>query len=256
MAELMGGVPADKELAHLVREVAHDANMPPPSFVYEIPTEEPNAFAAGFSGSDMTVALTTGLRRALYTNELKAVIAHEMGHIAARDVRKNMHLAATVAGLGGLYQAGRIFLRSKQSEKKKDKEDNRVIVGLGLMCAGVVAKVGGEFLRAVSSRNAEYGADLMGARLYGEAAMVSALRKIDQLAKSRRGGSRDKLGARGSAFMHSYISNPGCAMHAFDHKSEEGSWWARALHAFDTHPTLEQRIESIRAYGNGSSSSM
>mmetsp|Transcript_56754 Transcript_56754/g.93896 ORF Transcript_56754/g.93896 Transcript_56754/m.93896 type:complete len:376 (+) Transcript_56754:90-1217(+) len=247
VAQLMGGKPADQQLTALVNEVARDANMPPPAHVYEIKTEEPNAFAAGFSTGDMTIAVTNGLRCALRTKELKAVIAHEMGHIAARDVRKNMHLAAVVSGLAGLYEAGRIFLRSDKSKsKRKDSKerDSTVMIGLGLMAAGVAAKLGGEALRASTSRHAEYRADLIGAKLYGKATMVSALRKIDGLARSRSRGARDKLGARGSAFTHAYISNPGRMP-----TSKDDSWWQRMLRTFDTHPTLEQRIKSIHENG-------
>jgi len=98
--------------------------------------------------------VTTGLRRALNEAELKAVIAHEMGHIRARDVSKNMHLAAAVAGLGGVYEAGRILTRSKSSSKSKtkDKEGSTRLVGLGLMAGGFAAKLGGEAFRCAESR--------------------------------------------------------------------------------------------------------
>lgn len=247
VAKLMGGQPADAHLTGIVHEVARKANMRPPAAVFEVPTEEPNAFAAGFSERDTSVAVTTGLRRALTTSELKAVIAHEMGHIQARDVNRNMHLAAVFAGLGGAYEAGRMLLKSKPGKKKKSEDkDSSVAVGMALMAGGLFAKVGGEMLRCGQSRRAEFRADLMGAKLYGADAMASALRKIDALTAGSR-ASRDRLGARGNAFAHAYISNPGSRHAAAVGASREGdSWWSRLSRVFDTHPTLEQRVESIR----------
>ena len=86
----------------------------------------------------------------------------------------------------------------------------------------------------------------MGAKLFGADAMTSALRKIDALAAARQ-GSRDHLGARGNAFAHSYISNPG-SRHAAAAASREGvSWWSLITRTFDTHPSLEERVDAIRS---------
>ena len=71
VASLMGGQPADAQLTDLVHEVARKANVRPPAAVFEVPSDEPNAFAAGFSEKDSAVAVTTGLRRALRPLELK-----------------------------------------------------------------------------------------------------------------------------------------------------------------------------------------
>jgi len=75
VAKSLGGQPADAVLIRIVHDVARRAKMPPPAHVFVVPTDAPNAFAAGFSERDMTVAVTTGLRRALNEAELK-VCAH------------------------------------------------------------------------------------------------------------------------------------------------------------------------------------
>ena len=101
------------------------------------------------------------------------------------------------------------------------------------------------FATPTRCRRAEFRADLMGAKLYGADAMASALRKIDALTAGSR-GSRDLLSARGNAFAHAYISNRGLRHAAAVGASREGeSWWSRLSRVFDTHPTLEQRVESI-----------
>ena len=76
-----------------------------------------------------------------------------MGHIQARDVNRNMHLAAVFAGLGGAYEAGRMLLKSKPGKKEKSEDkDSSVAVGIALMAGGLFAKVGGEMLRCGQSR--------------------------------------------------------------------------------------------------------
>src|SRR5262245_22188258 len=69
----------------LVADVAQLAGVPKPK-VYVVETESPNAFATGRSPSHAVVAVTTGIRRILNERELKAVIAHEMGHVKNRDI--------------------------------------------------------------------------------------------------------------------------------------------------------------------------
>jgi len=242
VAKLMGGRPADEALTRLVHEVSAKSGMVPPA-VFEVPTDEPNAFAAGLRQADMTVAVTSGLRRALTTTELKAVVAHELGHIRAHDVSRNMHLAAVVAGLGGVYEAGRIMLKRPKKKSGKSEKGDGAVVGLTLVVGGLAAKLSGQALRCASSRRAEFKADLMGAQLYGASAMASALRKIDALAHSQHGKPRDSLGARGSAFAHAYISNPGLRGDVAG--GPRRAWWEKLLGIFDTHPRVDERIAAI-----------
>merc|ERR1712118_366322 len=86
VAKMMGGKKADAYLTDLANGVSTKAGLPPPAHVYEIPTNELNAFAAGFGRKDATVAVTSGLRKALNKKELEAVIAHEIGHIRHSDM--------------------------------------------------------------------------------------------------------------------------------------------------------------------------
>eukprot|EP00966_Prymnesium_polylepis_P209846 4860181-Prymnesium_polylepis.1 len=130
VAKMMGGQPADATLTALCARVATRAGLPPPAHVYVIPTNELNAFAAGFGSGDATVAVTKGLRNALSTRELEAVVAHEIGHIRHADTRTNMHVAVAIAGLGGLYEMGNILLRSCLLYTS-DAADDMQCVGLG-----------------------------------------------------------------------------------------------------------------------------
>merc|ERR1711988_105462 len=119
---MMGGAPADAKLTKMVESVALRAGLEPPAHVFEIPTDELNAFAAGFGTNDATVAVTSGLRRTLSGPELEAVIAHEMGHIFHSDMATSMHVAVAIAGLGGIYELGRILARS-ETERRADSDE-------------------------------------------------------------------------------------------------------------------------------------
>merc|ERR1719421_169715 len=90
--------------------------------MYEVVSKEPNAFAAsGFRGRDATVAITTGLREILSADELRAVLAHEMGHLRHRDVMRNVHIAAAAAGLGGIYQLGKSIMEEEERAERERK---------------------------------------------------------------------------------------------------------------------------------------
>ena len=77
--------PFDAPALHdLVEELARRADLPMPK-VYVIPEAAPNAFATGRSPNHGSVAITQGLLSILTREELKGVIAHELGHIRHRD---------------------------------------------------------------------------------------------------------------------------------------------------------------------------
>jgi len=256
VGHLMGGKPADAKLVAMVNEVANRANYDPPAHIFEIPTEEMNAFAAGFRRKGTAVAVTSGLRKALNERELKAVLAHEMGHLLAKDTVNNMHMAATIAGLGGVYSAGKVLWRSNEREKSREKrgEDggtrNVAVLGLGLMGAGLASQGIAHLLRLGTSRRHEFSADAVARELYGADTMISALRKIDN--SVARGIKRDALGVRGNAFAHMYISNPSSSAATFSAvtKGRHGrtpSWAQKVLKLFSTHPSLEERVEALQS---------
>jgi len=252
VARMMGGKPAGLQLTSQVHEVFRKASLPPPAHVFEINTMEPNAFAAGLFQRDRTVAVTSGLRAALTDKELKAVIAHEMGHLRHLDVHRNMHLAAAAAGLGGIYHGGRALLRygtGSSSSKDKDKEETGVsaaALGIGMMAMGLVSQGAAQLIRLSVGRSAEFRADEAAAEMYGPATIASALRKIDEMA-ARPSLKRDKLGARGNAFAHMFIApEPSAAASARAASnagsSSSGRKWRQWL---STHPSMDERIQAL-----------
>lgn len=251
VAKMMGGRPADPALTSLCSRVAERAGLPPPAHVYEIPTSELNAFAAGFGRGDATVAVTSGLRRTLSTRELEAVIAHELGHIRHSDMSTNMHVAVAIAGLGGLYHMGRLLVEAdgkRGSSSKSSDEDGgggAIMVGLALMLGGAAARSLAHLLQLSISRNAEYDADRVAAELCGADAMISALSKIDSRTAAVAPQQRLAAQGRNGAFAHAYISN-GQSGEECDEEAR-GGVWQRAARLLSTHPPTQDRIAALRA---------
>lgn len=271
----MGGAPADASLVALATDVANRAGLDAPAHVFEIPTDELNAFAAGFGSADATVAVTSGLRSALTTSELEAVIAHEIGHIRHEDMRTNMHVAVAIAGLGGIYEVGRVLAQSESSSDSDKDDDSGSVVSLGvaMMAGGMAARLAAHMLQLSMSRTAEYDADGVAAQLCGSNAMMSALKKIqhvtDQKARltsenSSHGWSKSKpvevralSSFRGGAFAHSYISSGEATSQATcdggnGRKDSVGSWWKGS--SLPSRPTRPLRAASWRCRRRPSSS--
>ena len=254
IAKSMGGKLADRTLIALTNEAADAVGVPRPQAVYEISAHEPNAFAASnlFSKSQ-TVAVTSGLRSILNTNELKAVLAHEMGHLKHADVVRNMHVAIAVAGMGGVYDAGRMILDSsskkrRSSSSKDDDKDSGAPVGLMLMGAGLAAQGIAQGVRLAASRNAEIRADRAAAEAFGSDAMINALRKIDQAAGRRPADLRESKAGRAFAFamISDGESQPAASSAAATSKKRDGSGlWRKLVNALRTHPPTDERIAAL-----------
>ena len=251
VAQRMGGFPADNALVDLARSAAEAVDVKPPQHVFEIPATEPNAFAAsGIRGSSTTVAVTTGLRKLLTQDELAAVLAHEMGHLRHRDVARNMHVAIASAGLGGIYEAGRMLIdssrRSRKSGKdKKNEKDSSAGVGLSLMGLGLVSQGVAHLVQMGASRGAELRADRTAAEAVGADSLIRALRKIDESAARQPADLRQSSTGKKMAFA--MISDGPSASVAASKTSHNG--WRRALgrigQALRTHPTLDTRIAAL-----------
>merc|ERR1719409_591460 len=163
-------------------------------------------------GGGGTVAVTSGLRSILTTDELKAVLAHEMGHLRHRDVARNMHVAIASAGLGGIYSAGRVLLdsssrrrRSSRSKKKDDDGDSSAALGLALVGVGLTSQALAHGLQLAASRNSELEADRAAAEAFGAATLISALRKISSEAAVRPSDLRSSRTAK--LMAHAMISD-------------------------------------------------
>lgn len=259
VAKHMGGVPADASLTALAHDAAAAVGVPPPCHVFEIARREPNAFAASglFGSSQTTVAVTSGLRGALTTRELQAVLAHEMGHLRHNDVARNMHVAVAAAGLGGIYKAGRILLdaslRSDKKESKSEKDKNEgggAALGLALMAGGLGAQAVAHLAQLAASRGSELQADRAAAEAYGADALISALRKIDAAA-ARAPADLRASGAAAGLMAHAMISGgPSDSSSASAATATSGAdggvgFLGRLGRMLSTHPPTSARVQAL-----------
>merc|ERR1712138_304722 len=180
--------------------------------VYIIPSEEPNAFAAGTKAS--VVAVTTGLLDLLTPRELRAVLAHEIGHVRNRDMARSLYSGCMVAGLGFAMTIGDYLLQSDRHDRRRkrskdDKKDDGGLGSLGLIlyASGAITQAMGTLLRMMHSRTAEYAADAFAKSIGAGADLASALEKLEA---SHATVKRDEktLGLAANAFAASYIDNP------------------------------------------------
>ena len=258
VAKHMGGVPADASLTALAHDAAAAVGVPPPRHVYEIARQEPNAFAASglFGSSQTTVAVTSGLRGALTTRELQAVLAHEMGHLRHDDVARNMHVAVAAAGLGGIHKAGRILLDASLSDKKESKSEKDknqgggAALGLALMAGGLGAQALAHLAQLAASRGSELQADRAAAEAYGADALISALRKIDAAA-ARAPADLRASGAAAGLMAHAMISGgPSDSSSASAAAATSGAdggvgFFGRLGRMLSTHPPTSARVQAL-----------
>jgi len=163
------------ELHAMVERLCALADLPKPRLAV-IDTDMPNAFATGRNPKHSTVAVTTGLWRGLEPREVEGVLAHELAHIANRDVLI-MTMAgffAMVAGMltrfamyGGMFGGGR------------DRGGGGLPVWVIVMVVSLVTYFLSYLLIRAISRYREYTADRGAALITGAPEyLMSALQKI------------------------------------------------------------------------------
>lgn len=170
--------PEEAPLLHrMVGELAQAANVPKPR-VCVVPDETPNAFATGRDPDHGVIAVTDGIMRLLPPEELRGVLAHEMSHIANRDI-----LIQTVAGVLGsaitaianMLQWFAIFGVGRSSD-----EEGGGLNPLAALFMAILAPIAATLIQMAISRSREYLADATGARLSGQPlALAGALARLD-----------------------------------------------------------------------------
>jgi len=168
------------ELHDMVERLCAMANLPKPG-VAIVDTDVPNAFATGRNPKHAVVAVTTGLTRRLEPQEVEAVLAHELSHVANRDVLI-MTLASFFAMLAavltrfGLY-AG--MFGGFGNSRNGNNNDNQVPVWLIVVVVSAVVYAVSWVLIRTLSRYREYAADRGSALITGAPEhLMSALQKI------------------------------------------------------------------------------
>ncbi len=216
--------PSEAPALHaMVEELAAGAGIPKPR-ICVIPEDAPNAFATGRDPEHGVVAVTQGIMRILSPEELKGVLAHEIGHIANRDI-----LIQTVAGVMGsaivsianMMQFAAIF----GGNRSEGEGGGSGFLG-GILMA-ILAPIAAAIIQMAISRSREYLADDTGARLCGQPlALAGALAKLQTWSRQipmQRGNA-----TTAEMFIVAPLFGSGMA------------------NLFSTHPPIEERIARLQ----------
>jgi heat shock protein HtpX len=207
------------------------ADMPKPR-VAIAESDMPNAFATGRNSKNAVVCVTTGLMRRLDEKELEGVLAHEMSHVAHKDV-----VVMTIASFLGIIAAllvrfafyGELFGGGGRG-RGGNNNDNAGLLFLAVAAVGVVVYAVSFLLIRLLSRYRELAADRAGALLTGQPShLASALTKVS--------GAMSAIPTKDLREAQ--------ALNAF--------YFAPALKAdqvslstmFSTHPSLERRLRQL-----------
>jgi heat shock protein HtpX len=217
--------PQDAPQFHaLIERLCVQADLPKPR-LYIMNTPMPNAFAMGRSKKAAAVCATTGILELLSPSELEGVMAHELTHIANRDVAV-MTLAGFFASLASMIVQFGFFFGGGFGGGDGDDDDGPGIMAIILV--SLVVYIISFFLMQALSRYREFAADRGAAVITGRpSALSSALLKI--------AGTMQRIpqtDLRAHAEMNAFYIFPASAKQS-------------VFNLFSTHPPIEKRIEAL-----------
>lgn len=187
----------------------------------------PNAFATGRSPKHAVICATRGLMNRLSDEELEAVLAHELSHVAHRDVAV-MTIASGVGMLAGLVSRIAMWSAMLSGGDRGRNGQNIVLVEMATWIVSLVIYVIAYLLTMALSRYRELAADRSGAILIGKpSVLASALVHITgDIGKIPRTDLRKAEG------MNAFFFAPALA-------------GGTAASLFSTHPSLEKRLDQL-----------
>jgi len=204
----------------IVRELTQSTNMPMPR-IYVSEMAQPNAFATGRNPDHAAVSVTAGILQILDERELRGVLAHELSHVANRDILISSIAAAI--GMSITFLARFAFFFGGSDENRGG--------GLGVLFAWILAPLAAAIIQMAVSRSREYQADESGALLSRDPeALASALRKLEATSKQV-----PVPASVSPAEAHMFIVNPFRGRQAA----------ASLANLFSTHPPTEARVERL-----------
>ena len=203
-----------------VQEMTSRVGMPMPKVAY-IPKPGPNAFATGRNPDNAVVAVTQGLLDVCDRREVRAVMAHELGHVRNRDMLTMTLVAGAVSAIAMLAMLARFSAFFGGGDEDGPNP-------LLLIAVAIFAPMIAMLVQMAISRRREFEADETGAEIAQDpAALASALEAL------HRGIPRTPPLTETGATAHMMIANP---------------FFGRKLSKmFSTHPDPAERIRRLRA---------
>jgi len=205
----------DPRLYQMVRDLTTRAGLPMPK-LYVIPQEQPNAFATGRNPNHSAVAVTEGIRKLLSEDELRGVLAHELGHVRNHDILLTSVVASiasaiTWIGYMVLWIGG---------------DDNSPLGIIGPLLLWILAPIAAAIIQLAISRQREYAADATGAEICGNPeSLASALLRLEA----------------GSQAIPMNVNNATEPLYIVKPFSGGG-----IANLFSTHPPIEERVRRLR----------
>jgi heat shock protein HtpX len=214
----------EPRLHGVIDRLCATADMPKPRVAVS-GMDLPNAFATGRDADHAVVCVTTGLTRRLEAEELEGVLAHELSHVAHRDVAV-ITVASFLGVLAGLVV--RFAFYSQLFGGGRRDQNTAAVFAMVMLVSAVVYALSFLLIRALS-RYRELAADRAAAMLTGKpSALASALTKIS--GDIARIPTRDLRTAQAfNAFFFTPAIGPGSTVAGL----------------FSTHPSLERRLEAL-----------
>jgi heat shock protein HtpX len=222
--------PEAARLHGIVDRLCALADMPKPR-VAIADTDMPNAFATGRNADHAVVCATRGIMRRLENDELEGVLAHEMSHVAHKDVQV-MTVASFLAIIAALLVRIAFYGELFGGGRRDNSNQNALPIWLILMVVSVVVYAVSFLLIRLLSRYRELSADRSGALLTGKpSSLAAALVKVT--GDIGRIPTRD---LRTAQPLNAFFFAPAA------HLSAKTS---KLANVFSTHPSLERRLAEL-----------
>ncbi|GAA3803318.1 zinc metalloprotease HtpX [Streptomyces chiangmaiensis] len=217
----------EPRLHGVIDRLCSTADMPKPRVAVS-GMDLPNAFATGRNADHAVVCVTTGLLRRLEPDELEGVLAHELSHVAHRDVAV-ITIASFLGVIAGLMVRFAFYSELFGGGRDRRDDQNTAALLFAVMAVSALVYALSFLLIRALSRYRELAADRAGALLTGRpSALASALTKVT--GDIARIPTQDLRTAQAfNAFFFTPALGPGSTV----------------ANLFSTHPTLERRLEQL-----------
>jgi heat shock protein HtpX len=205
----------DPRLYEMVRDLTTRAGLPMPK-LYVIPQEQPNAFATGRNPTHSAVAVTAGIRKLLSEDELRGVLAHELGHVRNHDIL--LTSVASAIGSAITWIAYTLLWFGGDNDSPLGAIGAIALVLLAPLAAGII--------QMAISRQREFSADATGAEICGNPeSLASALLRLE-------------AGSQAIPMQVNQAAEPLYIVKPFS-----GGGFASL---FSTHPPIDERVRRLR----------
>ena len=207
--------PAESLVYETVQKIARRLDITMPEvWIYDSP--DPNAFATGPSKNNSMVAVSTGLLNNLNEGEVRAVLAHEMGHVYNGD----MFTTTILAGLMNTF----VYFISRIVYRQVAERNAMLAFGVYFFLQ-IVLSILAMIPISWWSRRREFSADRFAANTIGKEYMISALESIDRWVKQ---------------IKYQYQTEDALATMKISGQTRS------FMQIFSTHPPIEDRVSALR----------